>query len=85
MWAFKLVEIEETRGGRKQRRTVPKYELIQSHTARRSGFTNMYLAGIPSLDIMKISAHTTESNFLNYIRVSKEETADKLSVHPYFN
>ena len=80
-----LVEIEETRGGKKMRKTVPKYELIKTHTARRTGITNMYLAQIPTLDIMKISGHKKESSFMKYIRLTKEETANKLSQHPYFN
>ena len=80
-----LTVVEEIKGGVKKRRTVPKYELIQSHTARRTGITNMYLANIPSIDIMKISGHKKESNFLKYVRLSKDETANKLAAHPYFN
>lgn len=79
-----LVEIEKIRGGKKVRILVPKNELIKSHTARRTGATLMYLAGIPPLDIMKITGHKKESNFLKYICVTKEETADKLAEHPYF-
>jgi integrase len=76
--------IEETKGGFKVKKTVPKYELIKTHTARRTGCTLMYLAGVPTLDIMKISGHKTEREFLNYIKVGKEETAVNLSKHPYF-
>ncbi len=80
----KLVELEKVKGGQKYVVKVPKYELIKTHTARRSAATNMYLAGIPSIDIMKITGHSTEKNFLKYIRVSKEQTADRLALHPYF-
>lgn len=76
--------IEETKGGFKVKKTVPKYDLIKTHTARRTGCTLMYLAGVPTLDIMKISGHKTEREFLNYIKVGKEETAINLSKHPYF-
>ncbi len=79
-----LVEIEKIKGGKKLRETVPKYELIKTHTARRSGITNMYLADIQPIDIMKISGHKKESSFMKYIRLTKEETANKLSKHPYF-
>lgn len=78
------VNINQTRGGLVVQKTVPKKDLIKTHTARRSGCTNMYLAGIPTLDIMKISGHRTEREFLGYIKVSKEETAATLSLHPYF-
>ena len=64
--------------------TILKYELIKAQTARRSGATNMYLAGISTLDIMKITGHKKEREFLKYIRVSKEETAELLANHEYF-
>jgi hypothetical protein len=44
----------------------------------------MYLAGIPVIDIQKVSGHKTEKEFLKYIKVGKEETAINLSSHPYF-
>ncbi|OFY41225.1 MAG: hypothetical protein A2X18_12790 [Bacteroidetes bacterium GWF2_40_14] len=37
--------VTKTEGGEKVTRTFKKYELITSHTARRSGATNMYLSG----------------------------------------
>ena len=39
----------------------------------------------PTIDIMKVSGHKTEREFLKYINVTKEETARTLSNHPYFN
>lgn len=78
------VSIEAYKGGLKVKQSVPKYELIKTHTARRSGCTNMYLAGIPTIDIMKISGHKTEREFLKYINVTKEETAVSLASHPFF-
>lgn len=77
--------IEKTKGGLVVKETIPKYELIKTHTARRSGCTNMYKAGISSIAIMKISGHKSESEFLKYIKVSKEETAQNLINHPYFS
>jgi integrase len=57
------------------------YSLISSHTARRSFATNYYLQGFPRLDLMKITGHKTEKSFLKYIRVSKLDTAMRLSAH----
>jgi hypothetical protein len=34
---------------------------------------------------MKITGHKTESAFLKYIKISKEENARMLAEHPYFN
>jgi len=79
-----LVNVEHTKGGLRVKEDIPKNELIVTHTARRSGCTNMYLSGINPLDIMKLSGHRTMTEFLKYINVSKEETALSLSEHAYF-
>ncbi len=57
------------------------WQLIASHTARRSMATNYYLEGFPTLDLMKITGHTTERSFLKYIRISKLDTAKRLQQH----
>lgn len=80
-----IIQTEKTKGGLLLKENIPKHQLIMTHTARRSGATNMYLAGIQSIDIMKITGHKTESEFLKYIKVTKEETAQNLALHPYFN
>ncbi len=78
------VGIQSVRGGQKVHVRKQKCELVTTHTARRSALTNMYLSGIPTIDIMKISGHRTEKNFLKYLKVSKEETAGKLANHSHF-
>ena len=78
------IEVEKIKGGLKVKSLVPKNELIKTHTARRTDCTLMYLTGIPAIDIMKISGHKTEREFLNYIKVTKEQTAQNLAKHPYF-
>jgi integrase len=75
---------ETRKGGILKVEHISKYKLIKTHTARRSGCTNMYLAGIPAISIMKISGHKTEREFLKYIKVTQEETAMRLADHPYF-
>lgn len=54
-------------------------------TAHRSGATNMYLAGIPTIAIMKITGHKTETEFMKYIKITEEQTALELMNHPYFS
>lgn len=58
-----FVSIIETTGGVRQEVTYEKCDMVTSHTARRSFATNAYRAGIPSLSIMQITGHTTESSF----------------------
>jgi integrase len=52
-----------------------KYELISSHTGRRTFCTLKFLAGMPSHVIMKFSGHSSEQNFLRYLRLDAEITA----------
>lgn len=65
--------------------TVPKYELVTSHTARRSFATNAYIADVPTLDIMRVTGHKTEKAFLQYIKIDAQETAKKMAKHSFFN
>lgn len=71
--------ITKTIGGELQTITSPKYELISSHTGRRSFCTNMYKRGLPTLMIMSVSGHKTEKSFLKYIKVKQDEHADMMA------
>lgn len=66
---------------RKERGVYEKWQLISSHTCRRSFATNLYLMNFPTLSIMKITGHTTEASFLKYIKVTPKEHAEKLLAH----
>ncbi len=79
-----MINTEIIKGGLTVKTETPKYQLIKTHTARRSGCTNMYLAGISPIDIMKISGHKSEKEFKKYINVTREQTAISLASHPYF-
>ena len=53
-----------------------KYELICSHTARRSGTTNLYKLGVLSdLELRSITGHESQKNFEGYIRIGISEQA----------
>lgn len=76
----KPVTISFTKGGLEISETVEKWEMITSHTARRSFATNEYLAGTPSLTIMAITGHKTEKAFLRYIKLTPNEHAKLLKL-----
>lgn len=63
---------------------MERWSIISTHTARRSGATNMYLSGIPVQSIMKITGHTTEESFMKYLRITKEENANLLAKNKFF-
>jgi site-specific recombinase XerD len=76
--------LSRTIGGKKITISKQKFELVSSHTARRSFATNAYLAGIQSLAIMSITGHKSELCFLKYIKVTKEEHAKVIAQHQFF-
>ncbi len=72
------IKNEITRGGVKDQSTIKKYELIGTHTGRRSFSTNFYTQGkIPIVQIMSITGHTKESTFFAYIRTTPDEHAQR--------
>jgi integrase len=73
-----------TKGGKSETITEPKWKLVGSHTARRSFATNAYLSGVPTISIMKMTGHKTESSFMKYIKISLTENARILQSHSFF-
>lgn len=78
------IVISRTKGGQRTEEVFKKYDLISSHTARRSFATNSFKAGVPSISIMKITGHTTEKSFLQYIKISSEENAVLMAQNSFF-
>jgi len=67
-------------GGIPVTHTKPKYELIASHTARRSFATNMYKSGrMKTYQIMACTGHSTEKSFFRYIDIDNEEIANQIA------
>ena len=56
-----------------------RYDLVTSHTARRSGITNLYLTDLFDIvQMMSISGHKDQRTFFDYIKLSSDEIADKI-------
>ncbi len=80
------VEIENTKGGKSTIEKIPKFDLIHSHTARRTGATLMYLAGMDIYDIMKITGHSTPVMLKKYIKADQLEVVEKITEkYDYFD
>lgn len=73
-----IVEGEKKINNRKVKDKYPKYKLISSHTLRRS-FASNYYGKIPTILLMKITGHSTERMFLNYIGKSDTDYADEFA------
>jgi integrase len=76
--------ITMTTGGIKTGTYYEKWNLVSPHTLRRTCFTNMRKAGIHEEDIIKISGHSTVASLRRYLRITKEESAERLATHPFF-
>ncbi len=80
------VPIVTTKGGKPVKEMVEKYKLVHSHTARRTGATLMYLAGMEIYDIMKITGHATPKTLKKYIKADELEVVDKITdKYTYFD
>ena len=69
--------------GRKPRinkRYAPKYELVTTHTCRRSFATNLYRNGYSLGQIMPMTGHTTEGHLRTYLGIDAEENAEQIAL-----
>lgn len=58
---------------------MPRYNCVTTHTARRSGITNMYLTHKYTIvQMMHVSGHKTQKTFMDYIKLSSDEIADEI-------
>jgi len=62
---------------RKEVGNYPKHELVSSHICRRT-FATLHYGKLDTLTIMKITGHTTEKQFLEYVKISPREHAQKM-------
>lgn len=57
-----------------------KWELVSTHTARRSAVTSMYNTGLYDVrDMMSISGHTSIKNFEGYIKRGAVQQAERIA------
>lgn len=69
---------------RKVKGIYPKHEVVSSHTCRRSFATNIYKSKkLPLSVLMSLTGHSSETQFLDYIKISAEESA--VLMNDYFN
>ena len=73
------VTVETTTGGVSSLCTRPKYELIHTHTARRTGATLMYLAGMDVFNICSVTGHSSISMLKKYIKADDLDRARLIS------
>jgi integrase len=81
----KLIGVNEdivvinTTGGTRKDEVKKRWELLSTHVARRSFATNFYRDGIPASVLMMITGHSTEKQFLQYVKIGVKENATRFA------
>lgn len=78
------VFVREIKGGKTTEKYVEKWELISSHTARKSGVTNALRAGVPLEDCMYLAGIKSETVFRRYVGISDNEYTERLANSTFF-
>ena len=73
------VSVETTVGGVMRMETRPKYAMVQSHTARRTAATLMYLAGMDVFNICAVTGHSSIAMLKKYIKADEIDRARAIS------
>jgi len=75
------VNIVKRVGGKRIETTFEKWQLVSSHSMRRSFATNLHIRGSPSKIIMELTGHTTLKSFEKYLRCTiKEERGHSINL-----
>jgi integrase len=69
-----------TKGGMEITQNLEKWNMLSTHTSRRSFATNEYLEGTEMEMIKAITGHTTEKSFMKYIKVTPNQQAKRLDL-----
>lgn len=67
-------------GNTRFEKSVPKYELITSHAARRTFICAALSLGVPTTTVMKWSGHKSFDSMKPYVDVSSQEKRDAMSL-----
>tara|TARA_B110000114_G_scaffold183269_1_gene224197 strand:- start:275 stop:646 length:372 start_codon:yes stop_codon:yes gene_type:complete len=75
---------EKIKGGKKVTISKPKFEMIASHTGRRTFATKCYNDGLDTITIMAMTGHKSEKSFMKYIKATSKDHANRMREH-YIN
>jgi len=73
-----------TQGGARMEAARHKWELVSTHTARRSFATNLFRSGFHPKIIMSLTGHKTDRAFMRYIRLTDDDYTDIILQSPLF-
>ncbi|MBI3258235.1 MAG: site-specific integrase [Ignavibacteriae bacterium] len=73
-----MIQLTHYIGNKRIDELKPKYELVSSHTARRSFITLSLVKGILPEHVMSVSGHKSRKSFQRYVRVTQKEAIDEV-------
>jgi integrase len=73
-----------SKAGQLKNITLIKYEMVGTHTARRSFATNAYLRGMDTMLIRNITGHQDERELLKYIKINSLQQSLMAAKHSFF-
>lgn len=79
------IKIRTYKGGHMKTTPFKKWELITSHTARRTFATNLFKQEVSPISIIKMTGHTNTKVLMTYIKMDGVESAVKMSNHAFFS
>ena len=79
-----IVYKTQTIGGTRKEKKYKMFELITTHTGRRSLATNLHLAGVPAKSAMLVTGHKTVKQYMDYIKITSEQNAKILSQSDFY-
>lgn len=80
-----LIQVRKSVGGQVTVQKQYKWQMVSTHTARRSFVSNALKSKLPPESIMLMTGHTSVKALLTYARITAEENAFLLKDHPFFS
>lgn len=65
-------------GQKRVDKIVPKYEVITSHTARKTFVTNSLILGMKEMVVRNITGHKKEESFRKYVKIAEDFKRDEM-------
>jgi site-specific recombinase XerD len=69
-------EVIQYKGNLRRTKSIPKHDLITTHTGRRTFATNLLLKGVPAEIVMEFTGHRDYESFSKYVNIPRKSKMD---------
>lgn len=74
-----LISVTRFSGGKAEHSTLFKYQLITTHTARKTFTTNSLVFGMSETEVKKITGHKQDRHFRKYVNVAEKHLEQSIN------